>query len=76
MCFTQLFEQICVHYKNLENEDKQTKMKQKAFIMLPASKDLLYLFTNWVFFKMHFSYQAMRKPARTCKFEVLCVVSL
>ena len=54
----------------------RSKMKQKAFIMLPASKDLLYLFTNWVFFKMHFSYQAMRKPARTCKFEVLCVVSL
>lgn len=51
MYFTQLFEQICVHYKNLENEDKQTKMKQKALIMLPASKNLLYLFTNWVFFK-------------------------
>ena len=50
MYFTQLFEQICVHYKNLENEDKQTKMKQKALIMLPASKNLLYLFTNWVFF--------------------------
>lgn len=76
MCFNQLFEQICVHYKNLENEDKQTKMKQKAFIMLPASKDLLYLFTNWVFFKTHFSDQAMRKPARTCKLEVLWVVSL
>ena len=51
MYFTQLFEQICVHYKNLENEDKQTKMKQQALIMLPASKNLLYLFTNWVFFK-------------------------
>ena len=51
MYFTQLFEQICVHYKNLENEDKQTKMKQKALIMLPTSKNLLYLFTNWVFFK-------------------------
>lgn len=38
MCFTQLFEQICVHYKNLENEEKQTKMKQKAFIYVTSQQ--------------------------------------
>lgn len=60
--FYPLFEQICVHYKNLENEEKQTKMKQKAFIMLPASKDLCTCLQT-VFFKTHFLWSGHEKTS-------------
>lgn len=74
--FHPIIEQIFVHYKNLEKEVRQIKMKQKAPTMLPASKNLLYLFTNWVFSATHFSDQAMRKSAKSCNLKVLRVVSL
>lgn len=45
--------ELHIHYKNLKNEGKQTKMKQKAPTMLPLSKNLLYLFINCIFSKAH-----------------------
>ena len=74
--FHPIIEQIFAHYKNLEKEVRQTKMKQKAPTMLPPSKNLLYLFINWVFSTTHFSDQAMRKSTKSCNLKVLCVVSL